>query len=109
MAAPPDVPRRVSAQSWFRKQGVLPRSDWHEVKLSIMRRADWAKFTQHPDLTELLLAPGNAELVEDSPSEPFWGIGFDGQGGNWAGRILMEVRQKLAIATTIFPQNHIGV
>jgi N-glycosidase YbiA len=57
-----------------------------------MRRVDLAKFTQHADLAELLRATGDAELVEDSPSEPYWGIGPDGQGSNWAGRVLMKVR-----------------
>jgi ribA/ribD-fused uncharacterized protein len=95
LAAPPTAPRRVSQQSWFRKHGVAPRPDWHEVKLDIMRRADLAKFTQHPDLAAMLLATGNAELVEDSTSEPYWGIGPDGQGLNWAGRVLMEVREAL--------------
>jgi ribA/ribD-fused uncharacterized protein len=92
LAAPPGSPRRVSAQSWFRKNGALPRADWHEAKLDLMRRADRAKYEQNPDLASLLLATGDAELVEDSPSEPFWGIGPDGQGANWAGRVLMEVR-----------------
>lgn len=95
LAAPPDAPRRVSGQSWFRRNDIPPRPDWHEVKLNIMRRADLAKFTQHTDLAELLLATGDAELVEDSPSEPYWGIGPDGQGKNWAGRVLMEVRDQL--------------
>jgi ribA/ribD-fused uncharacterized protein len=95
LAAPPKAPRRVSAQSWFRRHGVLPRPDWHEAKLDIMRRADLAKFTQNPALAELLLATGDAELVEDSPTEPFWGIGPDGQGLNWAGRVIMEVREEL--------------
>ena len=95
LAAPPDAPRRVAGQSWFRKNGVPPRPDWHEIKLDIMRRADRAKFAQHPDLAGLLLATGDAELVEDSPSEPYWGVGPDGRGGNWAGRVLMEIRQEL--------------
>jgi len=60
-----------------------------------MRRADSAKFTQHPDLAALLLATGDAELVEDFPSEPHWGTGPDGQGLNWAGRVLMEIREAL--------------
>ena len=95
LAAPPQAPRRVSAQSWFRKNGTLPRPDWHEVKLGIMRRADLAKFTQHGELGVVLLATGDAELVEDSPFEPYWGIGLDGHGLNWAGRVLMEVRAQL--------------
>jgi N-glycosidase YbiA len=95
LAAPPHLPLRLSAQSWFRKNGASPREDWHTVKLEIMRRADLAKFTQHAELAELLLATGDAELVEDSPSERYWGIGRDGRGSNWAGRVLMEVREKL--------------
>ena len=95
LAAQPHAPRRISAKSWFRKNGALPRPDWHEVKLGIMRRADRAKFGQHAILAEMLLATGNAELVEDSPSEPYWGIGPDGQGANWAGRVIMEVREEL--------------
>ena len=62
----------------------------------MVRQGDLAKFSQHEVLLKLLLATGDAELVEDSESEPFWGVGHDGQGFNWAGRILMEVRAKLA-------------
>jgi N-glycosidase YbiA len=82
LAAPPDAPRRVSQQSWFRKHGTLPRADWADVKLDIMRRADWAKFSQNPPLAALLRATGTADLIEDSPFEPFWGSGKDGSGEN---------------------------
>jgi ribA/ribD-fused uncharacterized protein len=95
LAARPEAPRRASQNSWFRKNAVQPRADWHDVKLDIMRRADWAKFTQNPELGDMLLATGTAELMEDSPYEPFWGQGQDGSGQNWAGRVLMEVRQRL--------------
>ncbi len=95
LAAPPDAPRRISKNSWFRKNNQSPRSDWHVVKLEVMRRADLAKFTQNDDLARRLLATGDAELIEDSLSEPYWGIGPDGDGPNWAGRVLMEVRAML--------------
>jgi predicted NAD-dependent protein-ADP-ribosyltransferase YbiA (DUF1768 family) len=49
----------------------------------------------HPELAQLLLDTGQAELVEDSLSEPFWGIGPDGSGSNWAGRVLMEIREEM--------------
>lgn len=97
LAAPPAAPRRISAQSWFRKHGTLPRDDWHQVKLDIMRRADRAKFTQHGTLTSQLLGTGDAELIEDSPYEPFWGTGPNGHGENWAGRVLMEIRHELRL------------
>jgi N-glycosidase YbiA len=96
LAAPPEATSRQSKRSWFKKTGNLPRPDWHDVKLDIMRRADHAKYFQNPQLGALLLATGDAELVEDSPGEPYWGTGQDGQGLNWAGRVLMEVRVALA-------------
>jgi len=61
-----------------------------------MRRTDFAKYTQHPRLAVLLSDTGKAELIEDSVAEPFWGIGPDGNGLNWAGRALMEVRDSLS-------------
>jgi N-glycosidase YbiA len=96
LAAQPHAPRRISKHSWFLANQAVPREDWLEVKLDIMRRADGAKFTQHPELAAALLATADSELIEDSPSEPYWGVGRDGQGLNWAGRVLMEIRQKLA-------------
>lgn len=60
-----------------------------------MRRADLAKFTQHVELGALLLATGDAILIEDSANELFWGTEPDGKGQNWAGRVLMEIRSEL--------------
>jgi ribA/ribD-fused uncharacterized protein len=98
LAAQPTAPRRQSRMSWFRENGQTPRADWHEVKLDLMRKADLAKFTQHEDLRAALLATGDAELIEDSSSDPYWGTGPDGKGSNWAGRVLMEIRQALRSA-----------
>lgn len=95
LAASPDWPRRRSAQSWFLKQGAKPRADWADVKIEIMKRADWEKFSQNPQLAQMLLATQSAELIEDSPVDAFWGTGPDGLGQNWAGRILMAIRERL--------------
>ena len=95
LAAPPAAPRRIAKDSWFRRNGRTPRVDWHDVKLDIMRRADRAKYEQNGDLAAMLLATGDAALIEDSPDEPFWGTGPDGKGCNWAGRVLMEIRRAL--------------
>jgi ribA/ribD-fused uncharacterized protein len=95
LASDPRAPPSQSRHSWFMKNGATPRADWHDVKLDLMRRADLAKFTQHDRLRRLLMETGDAELMEDSPSEPFWGIGPDGLGSNWAGRVLMEIRAAL--------------
>jgi ribA/ribD-fused uncharacterized protein len=95
LAARPETTGRAKKYSWFRANDAQPRADWHDVKLDIMRVADRAKFTQHPALRAALLATGEAELIEDSPAEPYWGIGPDGLGLNWAGRVIMEIRERL--------------
>jgi ribA/ribD-fused uncharacterized protein len=89
------LPPKPDRGSWFLANGEAPRSDWYMVKADLMRRADTAKYTQNPELAARLLATGTAEIVEDSPYDDFWGVGADGQGANWAGRILMEVRETL--------------
>lgn len=71
------------------------RRDWEAVKVAVMRRAVLAKFSQHPDLRHLLLATGDARLVEHTENDAYWGDGGDGSGRNMLGRILMETRAKL--------------
>ena len=74
------------------------RRDWNKAKDDVMRRAVRAKFEAHPELRELLLSTGDAELVEAAPNDFYWGAGADGSGRNMLGRILMEVREALRAA-----------
>jgi ribA/ribD-fused uncharacterized protein len=71
------------------------RHDWEVVKDDVMREAIYAKFTQHLDLAEQLLATGNRELIEHTENDRYWGDGGDGSGVNKLGKILMEVRERL--------------
>jgi N-glycosidase YbiA len=71
------------------------RKDWEAVKDRIMYEAVLAKFTQHPELREALLATGDAELVEHTTNDRYWGDGGDGTGQNKLGAILMQVREEL--------------
>lgn len=71
-----------------------PRPDWEQVREAVMRAVVRAKFTQHAELREALIATGEEELIEKS-DDPYWGSGADGKGLNLLGRILMDVRQSL--------------
>jgi ribA/ribD-fused uncharacterized protein len=71
------------------------RPDWERVKDDVMRQAVRAKFVQHADLRAILLATGDALLVEHTDRDAYWGDGGDGSGRNMLGRILMEVRDEL--------------
>ncbi|RMH21682.1 MAG: NADAR family protein [Acidobacteria bacterium] len=71
------------------------RKDWEQVKDNVMREALMAKFTQHDELREHLLATGSAKLIEHTRNDRYWGDGGDGSGKNMLGLLLMETREKL--------------
>jgi ribA/ribD-fused uncharacterized protein len=68
------------------------RSDWETRKVTVMAEALKAKFTQHPELREKLLATREAVLMENSSKDYFWGIGADGSGKSMLGNLLMILR-----------------
>ena len=71
------------------------RDDWEVVKEDVMRQAVQRKFETHEDLREWLLATADHDLVENAPSDYYWGCGADGTGQNRLGHILMAVRESL--------------
>lgn len=71
------------------------RTDWKQVNIEKMDEALWCKFTQHSDLKAELLSTGDAELVEDSDKDAFWGVGADRRGRNELGKALERLRAKL--------------
>lgn len=73
------------------------RSDWEEVKITVMRRLLEQKFLPASVLAQMLLATGYAELVEGNPwGDKFWGVTDDGEGENHLGKLLMEIRDELS-------------
>ena len=71
---------------------------WSQKKFDRMRGVLRAKFTQHADLQELLLATGSVRLVEtatvDNEVNRLWGE-VNGEGRNMLGELLMELRERL--------------
>lgn len=61
-----------------------------------MRTVLRLKFTQHQKLKDLLLGTGDNHLVEDSPTDYWWGIGADRSGQNQLGKLLEELRDELS-------------
>lgn len=88
------------AFNFARQHDKEKRPDWESVKDDIMRKALSAKFTQHAYLQQLLLATGNAQLVEASALDGYWGYGANKQGKNMLGKLLMELRNTLKNPTT---------
>ncbi len=72
------------------------RPDWEAVKDEVMYTALRAKFTQHAELGEQLLATGTATLVEHTANDRYWADGGNGRGKNMLGILLMRLRDELA-------------
>jgi ribA/ribD-fused uncharacterized protein len=85
----------MAAAVMGRSREQMLRLGWESVKDDIMREALRAKFTQHPKLQALLLATGDAELVEHTTNDRYWADGGDGGGRNRLGQLLMELRNQL--------------
>lgn len=79
---------------------VKLRPDWEEIKIEVMKRGLYAKFTQNPDLKKSLLGTGDREIIEDSPYDSFWGCGPKGDGQNQLGKLLMRLRSHLRNTVT---------
>ena len=71
------------------------RRDWDKLKVGFMLTAVRTKFTQIPDLKKLLLNTGEAELIDHTADDSYWGDGGDGSGKNMLGMVLMDVRDEL--------------
>lgn len=80
-----------SVQRW---QPDLVRSDWESVKIDVMYRALKSKFSIYPHLNSMLLSTAGSVLVEASPHDLFWGGGREGEGLNYLGRLLMQLRSE---------------
>lgn len=77
---------------------------WRQVCENIVFRANMFKFSQNTTLKEMILDTGDKILVEASPPDSLWGIGFDAEmaelyiedwGENLLGKVLMRVRSEL--------------
>jgi len=76
---------------------VTLRPDWEQVKEQVMLDICLQKFLQNPDIADMLVATGDAILVEHTPwGDYYWGDGGDGTGKNRLGFILQAVRSALS-------------
>jgi ribA/ribD-fused uncharacterized protein len=73
---------------------VTLREDWEEIKRDYMKEFIHQKF-QDEALRKMLLATGDAELIEGNYwNDTYWGV-CNGVGQNWLGKILMEERRRI--------------
>ena len=99
-----DTPKE--AKELGRKVRNFDTSAWAEVRSQVVEAGNLAKFSQNRELGEYLRATGDKVLVEASPVDLIWGIGFAAddeqarnpeqwRGLNLLGFALMAVRHTL--------------
>lgn len=87
---------KTPAEAKKRGRQITLRPDWDEVKDLAMLNILRLKF-QDPDLRRMLLATGDAELIEGNWwGDTYWGV-CKGQGQNMLGKALMLVRDEVRI------------
>ncbi|MDV7392348.1 NADAR family protein, partial [Arthrospira platensis SPKY1] len=77
-------------------RGILLVSNWHSLKIEVMRECLNQKFSQEPYKT-LLIETGDVFIQEGNFwGDTFWGVDLEtGEGENNLGKLIMEVREKL--------------
>ncbi|MCJ1438452.1 hypothetical protein MMC27_007842 [Xylographa pallens] len=89
-----------------RKAKGFNRALWDQHKAKIVEEGNWYKFTETKteNLGQKLLETGDRELVEASPSDRIWGVGFkahdaeanrDKWGQNLLGEAIARVRARM--------------
>jgi len=79
---------------------------WDAVSRDVVYEGNYAKFSQNPELLDILNETKGTLLVEASPTDCLWGIGLaerddraqdkaNWRGTNWLGEVLTKVRADL--------------
>jgi ribA/ribD-fused uncharacterized protein len=82
-----------------RKVSNFNDDTWKANRDRIVLEGNLHKFRQHPELKESLLGTGEKALVEASPRDRIWGVGFGeknalGQKDRWGLNLLGEALEK---------------
>lgn len=73
---------------------IQVQPEWDTLKIDVMYRVLKCKFSIYPHLNSMLLSTAGSVLVEASPHDLFWGGGREGEGLNYLGRLLMQLRSE---------------
>lgn len=108
-----EIANEIAIEPTSSKQKALGRKvrgfdskKWNAERENIVEEGHWWKFTQpkEGDLRKMLLETGERLLVEASPYDRIWGVGYDlsnaeanvkNWGANLLGKALMRVRNRL--------------
>lgn len=94
----------AEAKSLGRKVQNFDQRVWDNNCDRVVEQGQYLKFSQNDGLKEVLLGTGEREIVETSPNDRVWGIGFNSEdavgkesewGENRLGKALMRARERI--------------
>ncbi|KAK5002616.1 hypothetical protein LTR60_007055, partial [Cryomyces antarcticus] len=86
------------------KEGKFNQTIWDENCDQVVEEGNWLKFSQSERLGKVLVGTEGREIIEASPNDKIWGIGWNSEeamdhvdewGENKLGKALMRVRERL--------------
>lgn len=92
------------AKGLGRKVRNFQEEKWMANCDEVVEQGNFLKFSQNEQLKKVLLGTGDKEIVETSPNDKFWGIGFNSEdaldhinewGENRLGKALMRARDRI--------------
>ncbi|WVR00040.1 hypothetical protein IAU59_007182 [Kwoniella sp. CBS 9459] len=98
------APTPEKAKEMGRKIRNFDREKWNETADDVVERGNYLKFGQNDDLLKVILRTKGKTLVEASPTDRIWGIGFgvndakgkeEQWGSNRMGLALTRARDRL--------------
>ena len=89
------------AKALGRKVRNFNQDEWSRVSSDIMEEVLICKFSQNNDIKKKLVDTGDSELVEASPYDRIWGIGYTKEEAlnnidNWGENLLGQILTKLS-------------
>lgn len=85
------IQARKIGRSIFKRK----RTEWKNIRATVMTRAVYTKCRAHSEVAEALLATESKPLANNAFGEYYWGVGRDGRGMNCYGKVLQNVRERL--------------
>ena len=87
-------------------RSVPLRSDWNNIKLSVMEDVVDGKFS-NVDLADKLMNVEGVIVEDNTWGDKFWGQ-VDGQGENHLGKLLMQKRDDLLLENSFVPMDFVN-
>jgi len=93
---------RIAMEIALRNRKKIKRN-WQRVRRRLVTRICMDKVTRHPEVRQALWETWGYPIKLDT-KDPYWGLGTNGNGGNVAGAIMEQCRERLFREPYTLPQ-----